>query len=371
MLCLPPEIYAILCEQVDTASLALFCRISRAFQEQAQWILYHKVDLRACTLPYVKSWCMAVTRHSHLAKRVESLSLRLLNSALIQEDAERIGRAFAVCVNLRRLAVLHGGHMPDICPQTWMIEECGFRLERFSNTYFNLNRGMEGFFERQTSLRVLSLPSAMHSIPFTDGRLPNLTAIDASLEIVLGLPAGRPLQRIQIHGERSGYLDRLASLSRYSATLKNLTIVRVTDSIFSSVDIVRAIAQALPDLKHLGIDERELSRPRLSSEPTTPTLTDSPISTLEMFRTLESFTYRIRNPTCFFGMGMTCSFRIMDPDPAQGLLAFGSAMLEACGSMRKAAIGVGPDSGVGLKCVFMRDANEFVEKLDFDEGFWN
>jgi hypothetical protein len=75
---LPSEICALICDEVDQSrTLTLLCRTSRLFRDQAQYILYHSVDLRDRDMRTVKSWARTVTRHSHLAERVHALALCL------------------------------------------------------------------------------------------------------------------------------------------------------------------------------------------------------------------------------------------------------------------------------------------------------
>lgn len=216
----------------------------------------------------VKSWCLAVTRHPPLAARVHSLSIQLPNDLEVA-DTQKLIRALALCVNTKRLRVLHDPDFaPDSCVATWILEECPFQLEQLSNTYFSFFSEGPAFklFDLQPDLRLLSLPSAYLS-PCSETQLRSLIAIDAPLHIVASLPGARPLERIQIHCERSAFAGGLSALSRYAPTLKTLTIVREGAEWGSStVDIVHEIARALPALSHFGINENEklVSTSRLS-----------------------------------------------------------------------------------------------------------
>lgn len=218
--------------------------------------MYHTVDLQDCSLRVVKSWCLAVTRHAPLAQRVHSLSMQL-PSTLEPTDAGKLSRALALCVNIKRLNMSHDPELPPAqSVQTWILADCGFHLVQFINSYF-VFLGSPVFFDGKDHLRLLSLPVAPRS-PCSDTQLRNLVAIDAPLRVVVDLPGSRPLERIQIRCQRSESPSRLSSLSRYASTLKTLTVVRQgVEWGTSTVDIVREIAQALPNLHHFGINEDE------------------------------------------------------------------------------------------------------------------
>ncbi|KAJ7782526.1 hypothetical protein DFH07DRAFT_324999 [Mycena maculata] len=256
LLSLPLEICAAICEQVSRTSLCALCRISPIFLGQAQRILYHTVDLQDCNARLVKSWCLAVTRHHALAGRVHSLSLQLPDN-IEPTYAQKLSRALALCVNITHLSVLHDPDFPaERSVQSWILEECAFRLTHFRNSYFS-SLGFDGrFFEDQSELRLLSLPYAICA-PCSDTQLRNLVALDAPLHLVVSIPA-RPLERIQLHCERSEFETGLSKLSRYAPTLRTLIVVREGVEWGSpTVDIVLKVAEALPALSHFGINEHE------------------------------------------------------------------------------------------------------------------
>jgi hypothetical protein len=88
------------------SSLSPFCRVSRYYQAEAQRLLYRTVDLRGCNMRQVRSWCLAVTRRTHLAHRVYALFLSLPFD-LEASDSGKIGCALNRCVNLKDLRMLH------------------------------------------------------------------------------------------------------------------------------------------------------------------------------------------------------------------------------------------------------------------------
>ncbi|KAJ7282560.1 hypothetical protein C8J57DRAFT_1463224 [Mycena rebaudengoi] len=294
LLALPRETYATICADVDRADLAALCRISRLLRGQAERILYRTVDLPA-DLRLIKSWCLAVTRHSHLGARVHALSLPLPIS-LDPVDAGRVSRALVACNNLKELAVLHfPENTPEASIQTWILEEGSYQLTQFANTYFQSGLGVyiEAFLDGQPDLQLLSLPFAF-DFSYSDALLQNLIALDACMPVVEELPATRPLERLQVHCARGDFLDGLPSLHRYSSTLTTLILVREGfDWGSSTVDIVEAVASAVPGLLHFGISEAEKLHTFFSME-------ESPIRALQRFTQLDTFTFRIGRGICFW-----------------------------------------------------------------------
>ncbi|KAJ7031030.1 hypothetical protein C8F04DRAFT_711263 [Mycena alexandri] len=109
-----------------------------------------------------KSWCLAVTRHPHLAQRVHALSLTIPETVKLQPaDGTKIQRALTLCVNLKELKVTFEKSSNDSGPHSihgWLINECPFRLTKFTNLYFN-SAWISQFWKAQSELRVLSVPT--------------------------------------------------------------------------------------------------------------------------------------------------------------------------------------------------------------------
>ncbi|KAJ7467029.1 hypothetical protein FB451DRAFT_1369483 [Mycena latifolia] len=223
---LPPEVWASICGELDERRhLVLLRRTSRHFRDQTQRILYYRVDLEKCSMRSVKSWCLAATRHSRLAERVQALAL-LLPGNLKPSDATKIERALTSCLNLKELK-LSGEVYPNgrrvNSLNGWMINDCPFRLTKFSNSIL------------ERSLR----------------SLPNLIAVGTPWQTASR--AGRPLQRIEI-----GFQTDSSSLAQYSKTLTTLNMLRIWFERTSTIwGTLISIADLLPALVHLGIVERE------------------------------------------------------------------------------------------------------------------
>ncbi|KAJ6591353.1 hypothetical protein B0H10DRAFT_2233390 [Mycena sp. CBHHK59/15] len=279
----------------------------------------------ADALPY------AVTRHSHLAERVHALSLQL-PSNLEPSDAQKISRALALCVNLKELTVRHEPDTPtDDSVQTWILEACTFRLTHFVNSYFNFI-DEELFIGQQPDLRLLSLPFSS-SFSCTDAQLPNLTAIDAPLGVVVSLPGALSLGPLRLDSED-------ADAGREGVEWGS-----------STVDIVEDIAQVLPALLHFGINESEklffLDR-------------RVPIRGLQLFTHIETFAFRLRRGVCFWAPTETT----YNVGTHAQLAAFGLAILEGCPTLRQVTVGGEPFAGHELRCTVTRVAER-------EDAFWN
>ncbi|KAJ7646589.1 hypothetical protein FB45DRAFT_1018903 [Roridomyces roridus] len=356
LLSLPPEICSIICDHVDT-SLAPLCRISRPFRDQAQRKMYRKVDLQDSSMRLVKSWCLAVTRNPHLENRVWALMLQLPDF-LEPKEAEFLSRAFAVCVNLKRLAVHHRpGSKPESNSQSWVLKG-SFELERFFNTYFSMPYG--AFFGRQPHIRVLSLPFASSYAPFYNKlEFTNLLAIDAPLDVVRRLSeakAALPLERIQIRHDRSA--PDLSSLSRFAPTLKVFTVVREGKRFGAeTLAVVDEILKVFPRLHHLGICEKE----RWESA----AIADLVLQRLQQFTSLTTITLRLCRWVSFLH---PTGFRTLNNGTQ--LREFGTRILATCATLRSATIAVQfaeSDGQEGIACTVTKESDGSVSATFEDE----
>ncbi|KAJ7288005.1 hypothetical protein C8J57DRAFT_1165542 [Mycena rebaudengoi] len=272
---LPPEICAHICGLIDPALLGPVCRVSRVFRDEGRRLLFQSVDLRlrSCDIKSVRSWCLAVIRHSHLAERVHTLSLQLPNE-LDPADAARISSAFRKCVNLKSLAVFYDRSLPrtSASAYTWMLENCTFRLTAFTNSYFE-SGGLREFWDMQPDIRLLSFPEPGFCHLPIDSQLPNLIALRVADDLPLGFSTAinRPFQRIQMP-----FGSHISSLSRYSATLTTLNILLKLGPTAPIENVAMFVADALPALIHFGIsDVSEVSSTRHWEINPTPALEDS------------------------------------------------------------------------------------------------
>ncbi|KAJ7122014.1 hypothetical protein C8R43DRAFT_1136290 [Mycena crocata] len=370
LLHLPPEICAIVCEDVDRADLVALCTISRLFRDQAQRIIYRTANLKQDNPQALKSWCLAVTRHPQLAERVHSLVLDLPYDLVFTSDAPKLVKALSRCVNLKALNV-QGPHSDVI--QGWIISKSPFRLTKFANSYFR-NSFLSEFWKAQSEIRVLSLPRCGDIFPCYEDQLPNLTALE--VDSLRALPRGRLLQRIQLDLRKdSGHaLQKLPDLVRYSATLTTLNILQTWPQVLTTLVTVQTIARNLPSLVHLGMAED------IFDEPFDPFTCTSPISALVKLTRLETFILLSHHITAFHEPALNGIYRLDTPDH---LHAFGLALIIACPKLQQAVVGAhvfGPtheQHGAELTCTLRRAPDSKIcskngSGFDFDavSMFW-
>ncbi|KAJ7681001.1 hypothetical protein DFH06DRAFT_1164800 [Mycena polygramma] len=218
---IPPEVYSLIRAAVEyRAELVTLCRTSRAFRDEAQRILYRRVNLGHQTRR-LKSLALAVTRHSHLAEREHTLVLRLPETLKLSPlDGSRIKDTLGACINLKELRVSCADAYPFSSPNSidgWMLKDASFRLIKFANSYFRFDCIM-GFLDAQSEICVFSTTTHHDCFPPSDAQLPNLIAI--SVVSLHSLPAGRPLQRIETRFQHD-----YSPLVRYSGTLTSLHLM--------------------------------------------------------------------------------------------------------------------------------------------------
>ncbi|KAJ7779692.1 hypothetical protein B0H16DRAFT_1878380 [Mycena metata] len=390
-LSLPPEICATICEELSRKDLITLCRTSKLFGDQAQRIIYRVVDLSRSTPRALLSWCLAVTRHPQLAHRVHSLCLRLPVDLAFSSDVAKIASALAKCLNLQELSIhpeglrVHSESKEDSI-QGWIITKCPFRLTKLSTSYFRISFLSQFWTLQSAKLRLLSLPHCTQKFPIFEDQLPHLIALEVGS--ARALPADRALQRIQLRG--GTYLPELSALGTYAASLTTFNLLRddVKPAI-STLQILDAIAERVPDLLHLALIETDAwaQKEKLFSE-------GCPISALAKFTRLETLTLYSQRITAFDNPALTDPYELDDPVCLQ---AFGEAMSNVCPTLRRLVVGARTDRLTGhqwwsprpgvdaavrreLVCTLTRTGAaggeievEFGTRFDFDavSMFWN
>ncbi|KAJ7155738.1 hypothetical protein C8R46DRAFT_1116366 [Mycena filopes] len=336
---LPPEICAIICEGVGRNDLVTLCRTSRLFGDQAQRMLYRTVDLSRPPPRALSSWCLAVNRRPPLAERVHTLRLGLPRDLAFSSDVTKIARALSRCINLKELFV-HVDRFGSFGPQLgcnnsiqgYILTKCPFRLTKFYNGFFK-ESFLAQFWTPQVEIRVLALPNcgsrSGDRFPLYEDQVPNLIALEVGG--VEALPHDRPLQRIQLHCNRSGdnsqqlphNLQQLLELGRYSASLTTLNIVQyAVQKHISTFAILHQLADVLPALVHLALIE--------GNENTMVSSQVSPLSGLARFKQLQTLVLYCQRITAF---GEYCLDDVAD------LSEFASEIMkEACPTLRRAVV---------------------------------
>ncbi|KAJ7233931.1 hypothetical protein C8J57DRAFT_159705 [Mycena rebaudengoi] len=347
LLLLPAETCASICDHMARADLGTMCRISARFQGQAQRILYQTVELEGSTRA-LKSWCVAVTQHSHLAERVHSITLRLPDR-LDPSDPTIISHALSRCVNLEYLAILHEvGSSPHNSVCGWMMDQCKFKLTTFTNSYFKVDSIPKAFWDAQSQIKVLSMPDCDAPFPCSDTQLPNLIAVQLPLR---ALPTEeRPLQRIQ-----TLFQPALGFLAQWSSSLTTVNLLRYSfqRQVFMS-DVVSRAAAAVPELLHFSINEPD-------SMPMAVEL--SPVLAFRKFTRLETLILQTRSVVGFYGEDMGIAYEMGTP---AALEKFGCAIIEVCPTLREVYIGSEVVKGMEVTCLLRRDVSGGIHGSAFD-----
>ncbi|KAF7361752.1 hypothetical protein MVEN_00519200 [Mycena venus] len=322
---MPAELCAMICDDVEPEDLLTLCFISHRFLDQSRRIIYRTADLRACSQQASRSWSLAVTRHTQLAERLHTLSLTLPSP-----HAATLGRALSKCVNLKELSLHHDETSAlGFASQTWIIDNCPFRLTHFANSYFK-NSLLSQFWDSQTEIHVLSLPAyAGETFPCSDIQLPNLIAVDVD---TCALHAERPFQRIQIHLTS---LDDLSPLSQYSATLTTLNLLAKPDifnAIASLPGIVAVVGRELPALRHFGMSYPQ-SKYLSNTHRFILNISLAAAAGLTRLETLVLYTYSV---VAFYEVNTTMTYPLKTP---ADLKTFGLAIMTACPLLRQVAVG--------------------------------
>ncbi|KAJ7057746.1 hypothetical protein C8F01DRAFT_1086208 [Mycena amicta] len=246
---LPPEICELICGLVDRETLLHLGKVSRVFHHQAQRDIYRTVDLLPGPSEALISWCRTVSRDPQLGVYLHSLTL----CSPTVGELERLACVLDNCPNLKRLAV-HStlSYTEDRdTTHTWATEKAPFRLTHLSDS--SGKTFTPAFWNTQTEIRLLSLPlgpsGERHVFPCREDQLPNLVALE--VESTAALPTTpRPLERIQFLWSQR--IDSRA-LGRFSATLTTLNLCDL--HVASIASIISLVADAVPNLLHLGIAE--------------------------------------------------------------------------------------------------------------------
>ncbi|KAJ7162215.1 hypothetical protein C8R46DRAFT_1353210 [Mycena filopes] len=319
---IPPEIYETICTDVEPADLAMLCRTSRPFRDQAQRILYHKVDLGICRKSRsLKSWCWAVAHSCRLAERVHTLVLRLpLPHELRPTDVTTIRRALQACVNLKDLTIFPDKVRLDTPPESvdaYLMDELPFRLTKFTNSYF-MFAVLDRFFTMQTDIQMVSMPYFEHARD-REFHLPRLVALGFCPFHLL--PPRSPLQRLWTNIQPD-----MSPLRSYSASLTSLHInLSIGWGEPTISHVILTIVELLPGLMHLAITMNR----HISLHSQLPQ-----VASLHGFSRLESFILVSRSPPSA-GFRLLHHFHMTD----EHAMAFGSALMTACPTLRRAIVG--------------------------------
>ncbi|KAF7294044.1 hypothetical protein MKEN_01450800 [Mycena kentingensis (nom. inval.)] len=376
----PNEILLLICRELSRGTLATLCRTSRALLGAAQYILYLSVtiaDSIICAPSRLRSWCLAINAHPHLAARVQSLALHLPNLGSLPEslsfdDAQQLQTALQRCIRLQRLAIFKVDRSARRgCNAAWLLRGCAFRLHGLINEYFALDDDFASFLSKQTELRRLSLDyiertctGARYLGAFSSEAMPVPNVTIASVPDERDLRPEWRLERLEI-AYRVTSNDALR-LQDYARTLTVLNIFTPENWRYSRVclaDSVDLISELLPNLVHFAaVDMISLNATLLH--------TLSPHVSVARFQRLKTLTLMIWNNVLSFSSEYDANgwpsgrqyhvnrdVNVFPDAPSSGMEALVEHTAQACKSLQRVIIGTfDPVSRKHLKYVAKRDA---------------
>jgi hypothetical protein len=266
------ELWNDIFRHVERRNLATLARVSRLFQQEAEYVLYHHINLRDTTDgARLASWSMSIVGERRRASRLHTL--RFPGHFKLPPDdlgdsgtkiQQLIAQAFRAAVNLKELYIFRqmavGPGVPTIVPST--LESCTFRLT-----------GIAGFFPGLTADEMLDFLSTQSDISYWIPSTRLIQSVDALpsnalpsiREMLLARPKklslfyDRPIQKLWLtfgdaeHVEHDG-LAVIHSLRRFKDTLRVLSYMvfgSLTD--WETLDVVRSLAKDAPNLELLAM----------------------------------------------------------------------------------------------------------------------
>ncbi|KDQ53735.1 hypothetical protein JAAARDRAFT_209774 [Jaapia argillacea MUCL 33604] len=288
---LPPELHSHIFSFVsDRHDLHQLCLTSHAFYHEAIPLLYHSVDLTVGLRNGLDLIQLTLTRNPKLGLHVRELTLSLygpggpaFNMALTQ--------MLSVLDELRVLTIADTLREPMAFEK--LVGASRFRLDAFHNKCLGFDE-IRNFLKLQPTIRRLT--HCVQISPLDLGpisvcqMLPNLTILDADVELLGYFEEPHPMKEIYLH-----YIDRgsgwenstLANLKFFRETLLTLSLDReycATDVISSGV--IDFIAEQVPNLNTLSILD---GYPSIARNP--DAAFDVLLNGLSRFKMLRTFEY--------------------------------------------------------------------------------
>lgn len=261
---LPQEICGIICQYSDLSQpdLASLSKVARVFRVEAERILYSFAQLQGRRK--IKSFCIAVIRRPSLAARLRRLELHMPPQLdLDVDDLTRITKMLRLSKNLEDLSVHQDNsramvHASGVAVIRWILDDHHFKLKSFENSYFQ-PQTLASFLKEQETLETLTIKCRGDAYLY-NAPLPMLKNLDSSAQVTeefsMQVWMDRKIERIQYSVASTAVSDELATFiaaSRFSDTLKSLSIVRKEGHGLGIGEVVTCVGSQLPDLKFLQI----------------------------------------------------------------------------------------------------------------------
>ncbi|KAF7295953.1 hypothetical protein MKEN_01409800 [Mycena kentingensis (nom. inval.)] len=359
----PNEVLMLICEQASPDTLVALCQTSRPFLDVAQHVLFYSIDLLEYSSRRLRSWCLAIRKHPHLAQRVHTLCIGLPDmDSLPPDNATRFLNAIQSCINLKELEI-RSILAEEMARNngSWLLEGCTFALTHLTNTYFSPGHLMT-ILRNLPALRFLSFPASKRglgdSLPSADAMiqlreemtdeeyesekmpdLPHLIAFDGH---AVELQPEWRLERIQVTFEEA----KLEPLFRYSSTLTTLNLVSQVYNgrgLFSASTAVNHVSRNLPNLLHFAVVDPKTDVGGYWAE--VPVL--APECSVQRFTRLETFTLIVRDNVDAFattpvaaGGGQLAPGELYVSERPADMELLAQHTIEACPTLRRVVIGV-------------------------------
>lgn len=290
------EAYRNIVENVnDHPSLAVLCRVSKAFRKLAERALYKTLEVKAAR--HTMRLCAILSTTPHLAGLVDSFSVEVLRpiesdsddddvdddergeeeqdqesseTSLPEDYWDILSLALRNLLRLRHLNIHI--YVPSVSSNAWILEGCTFLLRTF-HCDFNWDPHLFTFLNAQTDLRDLYIgdysdvnatPTADTPTPTTPGNaataVPKLSVLECTLiDAAVTFVPGRPIKRLKTCFSRSDLDERRAELEDLYTALTHSTChlraLDIGDSTYDAsfgLDTLTRITQVGFRLRYLG-----------------------------------------------------------------------------------------------------------------------
>jgi hypothetical protein len=296
---MPVQLYPAIFRYTTTSDLAVLSRVSHTFQREAEHILYHYVNLQdIIDGERLASWCLMIIGTPRRAHRVHYLRFprnfklpqlpsehasspdqswlaKLLHCRPTTSTLELlphpkpiqvIALAFKALVNLKELFVvgprLERDGLSELSIHPSTFEDCEFRLSHFGGE-------LPGFTVEEMWNLFFNHPGISYWVPgdvfaqsvssFPRGMLPHLQEVVLVRPDLIKFLIGRPIRSLvlvfqQAIHNKDTWLGTIQHLGFFKDTLRTLVYINFNLGVdWTSVDIIRSIAQEVPKLRSLTL----------------------------------------------------------------------------------------------------------------------
>ncbi|KDQ53733.1 hypothetical protein JAAARDRAFT_61118 [Jaapia argillacea MUCL 33604] len=308
---LPPELYSHIFSLIPCKrQLHRLCLASSSFYHEAVPFLYHTVDL-ATSKTRTISFGSTITSNPKLGLHVRNLTIRCWSHPsyeCVRDAFEALYRQILLTVDNLQVLTIAETHI-RFKDFNALVRHCRFTLDAFHNMSLGLD-AIDEFLLCQPRIRHWThLSQCQCTIGSADLTLhsqvlPNLTIMETDLQLVNSFDAPHPVREMYLrYGIRDNLFERpaLVKLKLFTETLVTLKLDRnciVLDghglADFSGLDILQHVAESVPGLRNLWIQDSHFWKVALDGELDSPDTNAALIllsKYLARFAKLETFAY--------------------------------------------------------------------------------